>query len=214
MSSKAESKIYVFWDNGSSGTIGAISGDGNLTAYLHVPTYVSRDYNSSKVKNTTHLDYEELIKLFKHLKEQGELIVAAERPLKNPRLFNATMSGIRAHEVMLCVLRSLDIPLVATFDSRHWQEEALGPFEKGESKPRSLEVGVALFPEHERFIRKHGDADGILGAYIMRKRDMEGRNMHTGEKKGVDKTTSIGEDAKTLRAPKARSKKQTKKETT
>ena len=163
-------RIFCAVDNGATGTIGAIHENGSLSAFMPVPVYVSQDYNRSGVHRTTHVDYDVLKGMLKDLKSQGELHLITERPLKNPRLFRATISGVRAHEILLAVARSLGLQIEETLDSRDWQTTMCGPFEKGESKPASVRAGCELFPEHADDIRRHGDADGILMAEFHRRR--------------------------------------------
>ena len=163
-------RIFAAVDNGCTGTIGAVSESGDWSFFMPVPTYRTEDYNRTKVKHTTHVDFDVLSSYLKALMAQGELSLVTERPLKNPRLFNATMSGIRAHEILLAVTRSLGVQLAGTMDSRDWQVPMCGIFEKGESKPASAAAGALLFPEHEAAIRKHGDADGLLMAEFHRRR--------------------------------------------
>lgn len=48
-------------------------------------------------------------------------------------------------------------------DSKHWQRILLPKGAKGpELKKASMDIGCRLFPEHEKLIRKHKDADGLL----------------------------------------------------
>lgn len=163
-------RIFAAVDNGCTGTIGAVSESGDWSFFMPVPTYRTEDYNRTKVKHTTHVDFDMLAAYLKALMAQGELVLVSERPLKNPRLFNATMSGIRAHEILLAVARSLGVEIARTMDSRDWQVPMCGPFDKGESKSASVAAGAKLFPEHEASIRKHGDADGLLMAEFHRRR--------------------------------------------
>lgn len=166
-------RLFVAVDNGVSGTIGAVSEDLDWSIFMHVPTYSAREYMHSKERHMTHIDYDSLKKIFVSLSKIGDLVVVTERPLVNPKLFKATMSGVRAHEILLAVLRSLGIELHDTWDSRSWQKEMLGDFEKGESKPASERAGCLLAPEHSRAIKKHGDADSALMALCLRKRVLE-----------------------------------------
>jgi len=168
-------RIFLGIDNGSSGTLGAITEDGGKTFYVDVPKYKEKTYARSNDKYMTHLDYDQLLALLKKLQKLGDLVVSCERPMINPRMFTSSMSGARAHEVMLCALRTLGITLHSTMDSRDWQRPVLGEFGKGESKEKSVEKGCMLFPEHATFIKKHGDADGILIAYHLRNEVLRGQ---------------------------------------
>ena len=163
-------RIFAAIDNGCTGTIGAIPEHGKWTLFSPVPVYKTQDYNRSKIRHTTHIDYDLLRSRLEALKQQGELRLITERPLKNPRLFNATMSGIRAHEILLAVTRSIGVQIEETLDSRDWQFPMCGVFAKGASKEASAKAGSELFPEHAELIRKHGDADAILMAEFFRRR--------------------------------------------
>ena len=169
---KTNERIFCAVDNGCTGTIGAVDESGDALIFMRVPTYKSQDYNKSKVKITTHVDYETLKSILWALKKLGTLHLVTERPLKNPRLFNATVSGIRAHEILLAVTRSMGLEITDTMDSRDWQKAMCGEFRIGESKQASLKAGLEMFPNHSNMIRKHGDADGLLMAEFSRRRTL------------------------------------------
>ena len=177
-------RIFCAIDNGCTGTIGAVTEDGSWASFMPVPTYKSLDYNRSKPRHTTHVDYDKLHGLLSSLGKQGDLRLVTERPMKNPRLFTATVSGVRAHEILLAVTRSLGVDIEETMDSRNWQTAMCGPFEKGKSKEASVAAGCELFPEHSPLIRKHGDADGLLMAEFFRRRVLaEEAKQKTGDLK-------------------------------
>ena len=163
-------RIFCAVDNGCTGTIGAVTESGEWAFFMPVPTYRTKDYNRSKVRHTTHVDYDVLKSILETLGKQGDLRLISERPLKNPRLFTATVSGVRAHEVLLAATRTLGVEIEKTLDSRDWQKIMCGDFAKGESKAASVRAGCELFPEHSASIRKHGDADGLLMAEYFRRR--------------------------------------------
>ena len=161
-------RIFCAIDNGVTGTLGAVDETNEWSFFMKVPTYSAKEYMKSKDRNMTHVDYDQLCKILKSLSDQGPLVIVTERPLVNPRMFKATMSGVRAHEVLLAALRSLKLDLYATWDSRDWQHEELGDFDKGESKQKSLKIGLTNFPEHAELMKKHGDADGLHMARRLR----------------------------------------------
>ena len=160
-------RLFIGIDNGPTGTIGGITEDESFTFFVKVPTYSERSY-TKKVQNITHVDYDRLFEMLEKLSGSFDIVVATERPLVNPRRFNATMSGVRSHEILLAVLRSLGVELYATWDSKEWQKAQLGAFGKGESKLASERVGLELFPGHAGLIKKHHDADGLLIAKHLR----------------------------------------------
>lgn len=203
-------KIFVFVDNGTTGTIGAIPEDGKWSLYMPVPTYKRMGYAKKKPKNESHIDYDCLKSTFEMLMALGDLVIVTERPCinSNPIYFWTSLGAVKSYEILLAVLRTLGLKLLGTVDSRAWQGEALGDFEKGMSKEKSLEVGAEKFPEHAELIRKHGDADGLLGAWVMLARHKNGKNLLTGEKE----SGSMQKDGADVPPPKkARKKKETPK---
>jgi hypothetical protein len=174
-------RIFCAVDNGVTATIGAVSEEGDWSFFMKVPTYSAQEYMTSKVRHMTHIDQDVFRAYLETLMVTGPLVLVTERPLVNPKLFKATMSGVRAHEILLATLRTLGIELHATWDSRVWQEPVLGLFEKGCSKVKSSEVGTALYPEHAALIKSHGDADGILMAHYLRKCVLEQEKKPTAE---------------------------------
>lgn len=161
-------KIFAAFDNGVSATIGAVSEDGKWTMFRKVPVYREREYMTTKTRFMTHLDQDGVAEILRDLASRGTLVLVTERPFVNPRMFKATMSGVRAHEILLATLRTTGVVLHATWDSKHWQKPMLGDCDKGDTKPRSMEVGCALYPRHADDIRRHGDADGLLMAHWLR----------------------------------------------
>jgi hypothetical protein len=58
-------------------------------------------------------------------------------------------------------------------DSKQWQKKYLSSASIGakEMKKASMEAGIARWPNNERLIRKHGDADGLFIALYAKERD-------------------------------------------
>lgn len=158
----------IFIDNGVTGTIGTFDGEG--ASFFLTPVVKVQDYTKAK-KEISRIDTAAL----KHILEQsmpdgGERLEAVlERPLVNPMRFSATVSAVRALEATLTVLETLGIPYRFS-DSKDWQRGLLpSSGKKGVDsstlKQESKDIGLRLFPQFGTLIRKHRDADGILGAY-------------------------------------------------
>jgi hypothetical protein len=101
-------------------------------------------------------------------------IILIERPMVNPKAFKATQSALRALEATIIVLEMLDLQYFFV-DSKEWQREFISSAISGhdEMKKASMEIGIKLFPNNESFIRKHGDADGLLIAEFCRRRHLK-----------------------------------------
>lgn len=158
----------IFIDNGVTGTIGYY--DGEKSEFLLTPTVVQQDYTKKK-KNITRIDILSLGRiLFEHVLDgKGQVRAVLERPMINSVRFNASVSGARALEATLTVLEMNGIPYQFC-DSKEWQRGLLPSsgkkgIDSATLKKESMDIGIRLFPQHKDLIRKHKDADGILGAY-------------------------------------------------
>ena len=163
-------------DNGATGTIGFICK--SCYEFYETPSYLTYDYQKSKKKRFSRLEfgrYLELLKSFNEkAKKNNETIIAyIERPLINPLMFNTTLGAIRCHEAELIGLEMLEIPYLF-IDSKNWQHELLPKGlsskvkEEGKKKPTnelkkaSLDLAIKLFPLCRKTIEKHKDGDGLL----------------------------------------------------
>jgi len=151
--------IYCGIDNGSTGTIGLINGDKVL--FLETPHKKVLDYQK-KEKHINRIDYPALFELLCGYPNDG-IRFFVERPLKNPALFEASASGLRAFEATIVCLEQLGYSY-EIIDSKSWQKKLLPGGIKGsaELKKASKEVGMRLFPQFAKEIEKHKDADGLL----------------------------------------------------
>ena len=181
-------RMFLGIDNGVSGTIGVVSEDGSYSGVFPVPVYKCLDY-TKKTRRITHVDYDKLKEKLQAFRKLGDLVIVTERPFVTPRMFRATISSVRAHEILLAVLRTLGLGLHATWDSREWQHEMLGKFEKGESKARSEKVGCRLYPGLKDIIHKNKDADGLIMAHCLRKRVLAEEKSAKNQKKEPNKET-------------------------
>ena len=159
---------FVGCDNGTSGSIGIITVDyekGDVQSrFFLTPVKKELSYQKSKKAYRTRLDYPEMHRILKELKESTDrIILCMERPMINATRMVASLSAIACLEAMLILLEDLDIPF-SYIGSKEWQKNLLPAGIKGsdEQKKASMNVGCRLFPEHKELIQKHKDADGLL----------------------------------------------------
>ena len=163
----------IFIDNGVTGTIGYW--DGMHADFMPTPVVSMQDYTKAK-KNITRIDVNRLAEVLGDMaygkdREGGQepVTVVLERPLVNPMRFAASISAVRALEATLTVIETMMLPY-RFCDSKEWQKGLLpSSGRKGADsttlKNESRDIGLRLFPQFRELIRKHRDADGILGAY-------------------------------------------------
>lgn len=163
-------KIYIGIDNGTSGSLGIIKGDQSV--FCKIPSKNGQDYTKKK-KNVTRINVVGLHDLFADhvFASQDGAMALIERPFVNPKMFNASLSGVRAMEAIITFLEAHSIPF-AWIDSKEWQSVLLPQGTKGtpELKKASMDIGCRLFPMHRALIEKHKDADGILIAEYCRRK--------------------------------------------
>lgn len=151
-------KAFIGIDNGVSGTIGIITGDGKALS-VKTPTKIEQSYTKAKAK-ITRIDVVALKELLSKYSIQSRVII--ERPMVNPGRFKATVSALRALEATICVLEALHLPFEYT-DSKEWQKVLLPKGCSGdELKKASLDIGNRLYPNLNL---KHEDRDGMLIAH-------------------------------------------------
>jgi Holliday junction resolvasome RuvABC endonuclease subunit len=158
---------YIGIDNGVTGSIGIINADKSEYLLLQIPVKKGQDYTKKK-KNISRIDH---VKLKEILKKYKEVSICIERPMVNSTRFVATTSALRALESLLVILEQLDLSRMFK-DSKEWQKELLPIGIKGtpQLKKASLDIGIRLFPKMKEQIIKQKDADGLLIAeYIRRK---------------------------------------------
>ena len=169
----------LFFDNGTTGTVGWIYGGGNYADYdmIEVPVKKRASFHKDP-RSTTVIDVEKLKGTIRDWMEQGKLIskdviAYRERPMINPKRWQASMSASRADEAETIMLEQMGIE-DHYVDSKAWQRHVLPSSGKAGTtsdmlKAESMDIGLKEFkddPGIVQCIRKHGDADGILGAYV------------------------------------------------
>lgn len=154
---------YIGIDNGVTGTIGVV---GDVSLFVNTPVKKEQNY-TKKEGSVSRID---VVKLREILVDIQNPFALLERPFVNPKMFNATLSAIRALEATLNVIEILNIPYTY-MDSKQWQGVMLPSGVKGSAdlKKASLDIGCRLFPKHRELIEKHGDADGLLMAEYWRR---------------------------------------------
>lgn len=160
-------------DNGPSGSLGLLSGSGDAIAFIKQFTRRERDYTIADAF-LTRIGVFDLTEWIIGALSSEPLYVLLERPLKNPKLFKATESALRAHEATLIALELAQVYAErhkhqltvcdTAVDSRRWQHQYLtAPDTKGPKlKTESARVGASRFPNVASAIEAHGDADGLF----------------------------------------------------
>ncbi len=162
-------KTVVFIDNGSSGSIGIISDTSPTPTYILTPIKSEQDYTKKK-KNISRLDHVTFMRLLSGF-DPASTIIFLERPLINSTMFNTSISASRVFESQLVIIEQLGFPH-QIIDSKEWQTGLLpSSRKKGTTsailKKESMDLGLRLFPMFSDLIKRHKDADGILGAYSL-----------------------------------------------
>jgi hypothetical protein len=137
---------------------------------MRAPTFSEQNYTKAN-KRITRIDHEQIydlliaVSLYNH-----PVTVVVERPMINPGRWKATVSAIRALEATLIAIERAKVRRIY-MDSRDWQSTLLPKGTKGGAalKKASLDIGIRLFPDLEKDIRKHKDADGLLIAEYARR---------------------------------------------
>lgn len=168
----------LFFDNGTTGTIGWIYGH-YLSDFdmIEVPVKKRASFHKDP-RSTTVIDVEKLKGTIQGWMEQANLIpkdviAYRERPMINPKRWQASMSASRADEAETIMLEQMGIKYKYV-DSKAWQRHVLPSSGKAGTtsdmlKAESMDIGLKEFKDHPgivQCVRKHGDADGILGAYV------------------------------------------------
>lgn len=159
----------AFIDNGTTGSIGYYDGFGS--EFMLTPIKKEQDYTKAK-KTVSRIDSGFLSGILAELamRKQGEqLMVVLERPLINPGRFTTSVVAARAFEATLVVIEQMSLPHMFC-DSKEWQRGLLPSsghkgVDSATLKKESMDIGIRMFPQYGEAIRRHKDADGILGAY-------------------------------------------------
>lgn len=166
-------KTVIFIDNGNTGSMGWYGEAGSGFCLVPVKTRMSHHVKPHKIKAVDGPALSCIISdIIKDTGHGGEgVIVCRERPMINPRRWKASLSASRADEAETIILEAAGIPFIYV-DSKTWQHGTLpSSGTKGVTsstlKAESMAEGLRLFPEFSALIKKHKDADGILGARVM-----------------------------------------------
>jgi len=158
--------VYIGIDNGVTGTIGIIDGKG--TYFYETPVKLEQNYTKKK-GNVSRVVVKKMKEILAPYADK-HCMIHIERPMINGMRFNASVSAARCLESTLIIIQDLGMAYEYV-DSREWQKELLPKGSKGEQlKTDSKNIGCRLFPEHEKLIEKHKDADGLLMAEHCRRK--------------------------------------------
>jgi hypothetical protein len=156
-------KYYIGIDNGVSGSIGILNGDGKVCFFGPTPTKKVISYTKTKIRHMTRIDVPKLHTLFiqalrsESLKSEDRYRAFIERPMINPTRFQASLSARASLEATLIVLEDMDIPY-EFIDSKVWQKAMLPKGVTGEQlKSASHDIGARMFA-----VEHTGDYDGLL----------------------------------------------------
>lgn len=179
-------KIYVGWDNGTTGSIGILYPD-KLAVFFPTPSFQEFSYTKD-AKKISRIDFKKTCALFEEyvLPFPEQKLALVERPVVNPKMFSTTISAARALEATLIVLEQFKIPF-RYVDSKEWQHEMLPKglqdripkgtksemtkakkVRRAERKMASRDIGKRAFP-HLDFPE---DADSILMAEWARRNNL------------------------------------------
>lgn len=149
--------IFCGIDNGTSGSVVMMNEYGEILLSLRIPTVLEDDYNSVKNRKIRRVDYKKFKKLIDSYSPDYIMI---ERPFKNPMMFDASISSVRAFESMLIAIDNR-FP-TEVIDSKRWQKKYFPEKKKGEKvdlKKLSVEIGKKKFPLLSEW---KGDYDGFF----------------------------------------------------
>lgn len=166
-------KIYIGIDNGTTGSIGVLDGEGKIESFFRTPAFRCANY-TKKSKNITRINVPALVRNLSKIVEDNpdaEILVILERPMVNPTRWTSSLSAIRAFEATLIVLDFLELPY-KIIDSKAWQKTILGKEVCGkELKTESKRISIEKYPHLEATFNRQKDGDGILIAlYALKKR--------------------------------------------
>lgn len=150
------------FDNGVTGALATCNTVSNIITFNLSKDYVKSVQSYTKIKkNITRIDCFKLTSLVKSaIQVSTNPVAIIERPMVNPRRFVASCSALRALEATLVVLENLSIPVVYC-DSKEWQHKLFEKNPTGDTKEKSRETGLKLYPQFTDKINKQ-DADALL----------------------------------------------------
>lgn len=163
----------LFFNSGTTGTVGWLGYRG-MSKMVEIP--VKKRTSFHKVPHSmTVIDVEELERRICYWMDWGytepaAVIAYRERPVINPKRWSESLTAIRADEAVTIMLERMGIKYQYV-DSKAWQRHILPSFGKAGTtsdmlKAESKDIGLKMFKSLSDIIEKHGDADGILGAFV------------------------------------------------
>lgn len=153
---------FLAFDNGVTGALAVCNTVDSTYSFTLSKDYVKKELSYTKEKkNITRIDFNKLILLIQNsIIHCRNPIAIVERPMINPKRFIASCSALRSLEATLIALEYFCIPVVYC-DSKEWQHKLFGKTIIGDTKDRSRELGLTLFPQFTDKINKQ-DADALL----------------------------------------------------
>jgi len=94
---------------GVTGSIGIVNADQSVEIFQPMLTKKCLNYQKTKETHITRIDVPKVRKFLFDMLAEDNAKVLIERPLVNPQMFMATMSGIRSLEAVLIILENLGL---------------------------------------------------------------------------------------------------------
>jgi hypothetical protein len=182
--------LYIGVDNGVSGSIAVLNGEGEVLIFSATPTQKALNY-TKKISNVTRVDFHGLFEVFNSINSEAAALIdkheikcLIERPMINPMRFQASLSAIRALEATLIFLEELKMPY-QYIDSKEWQKVMLpaGIYktkidkagrsrmvaDPKELKRASKDIAKRIFPSVN--LDSFNDGDSLLIAEYLRRKE-------------------------------------------
>lgn len=158
--------IYLAIDNGHTGTVAWV-GEGLHPTILETPVKKEQSY-TKKAQKMTRVDHVRMAEIFQEVRgdhDPSDVLVILERPMTNNKFGKAVISAARAFDVTRCLVEQAHFAYEIV-DSKQWQRVMLPTGIKGSDnlKAASMDIGLRLFPDQEKVIKHHKDADALLMA--------------------------------------------------
>ncbi len=167
--------LIIGIDNGTTGTMCSWILESGLIDFIETPSkrelnyqkeinYIDRlDHNNFKDWIKNQIKSAELV-----YKDKIKVIIILERPMVNPKRFDASLMAVRTYESTLVILQQMNLNYIV-IDSKQWQHYFFGKETTFiDLKFESLKKGLEVVNEYENLdniknlIEKHGDADALL----------------------------------------------------
>lgn len=167
--------LVIGIDNGTTGTMCSWILEKGLKDFIETPSKRVLNYQK-QINYIDRLDHDlfqnwikNQIKSAKSIyKSEIKVIIILERPMVNPKRFDASLMAVRTFESTLVILQQMNLNYIV-IDSKQWQHYFFGKETTFiDLKFESLKKGLEVIDEYKnldnikQLIKKHGDADALL----------------------------------------------------